>query len=107
MKTKSQSQKGGSMIIINGDECKDFICITLKMKTLAKFAREAEINYDYLSKSLNGQHSYTEIREAFKKWNVPYRMVVVLHSFTINEKTGEPPNETRSFDHYRGKESDP
>ncbi|WP_442496433.1 hypothetical protein [Leptospira interrogans] len=74
MKTKSQSQKGGSMIIINGDECKDFICITLKMKTLAKFAREAEINYDYLSKSLNGQHSYTEIREAFKKWNVPYRM---------------------------------
>lgn len=47
------------MIIINGDECKDFICITLKMKTLAKFAREAEVNYDYLSKSLNGQHSYT------------------------------------------------
>ncbi len=74
MKTKSQSQNGGSMIIINGDECKDFICITLKMKTLAKFAREAEVNYDYLSKSLNGQHSYTEFREAFKNWNVPYRM---------------------------------
>ncbi|AOP32558.1 hypothetical protein A0128_00890 [Leptospira tipperaryensis] len=62
------------MIITNGDECKDFICITLRMKTLAKFAREAEVNYDYLSKSLNGQHSYTEIREAFKKWNVPFRM---------------------------------
>lgn len=107
MKTKSQSQKGGSMIIINGDECKDFICITLKMKTLAKFAREAEVNYDYLSKSLNGQHSYTEIREAFKNGMFRTVWVVVLHSFTINEKTGEPPNETRSFDHYRGKESDP
>ncbi|EKR65830.1 MULTISPECIES: hypothetical protein [Leptospira] len=62
------------MIITNGDECKDFICITLKMRTLAKFAREAGINYDYLSKSLNGQHSYTEVREAFKKFNVPFRM---------------------------------
>ncbi|MCL8268154.1 hypothetical protein M9Y82_16280 [Leptospira weilii] len=62
------------MIITNGDECKDFICITLKMKTLAKFARETGVNYDYLSKSLNGQHSYTEIREAFKKWNVPFRI---------------------------------
>ncbi|AXR64530.1 hypothetical protein [Leptospira mayottensis] len=62
------------MIITNGDECKNFICITLKMKTLAKFAREADINYDYLSKSLNGQHSYTEVRDAFLKWNVPFRM---------------------------------
>lgn len=62
------------MIITNGDECKDFICITLKMKTLAKFARVADINYDYLSKSLNGQHSYTEVREAFKKFGVPFRI---------------------------------
>ncbi|MFQ3857131.1 hypothetical protein ACLK29_00750 [Leptospira kirschneri] len=62
------------MIITNGDECKDFICITLKMKTLARFARVADINYDYLSKSLNGQHSYTEVREAFKKFNVPFRL---------------------------------
>ncbi|MDI7195911.1 hypothetical protein QMM61_04220 [Leptospira santarosai] len=74
MKAKSQSQKGGSMIIINGNECKDFICITLEMKTLSKFAKEAEINYDRLSKSLNGQGSYPEIRETFKKWNVPYRI---------------------------------
>ncbi|RHX82224.1 hypothetical protein DLM76_06495 [Leptospira yasudae] len=70
------------MIIINGDECKDFICITLRMKTLAKFAREADVNYDYLSKSLNGQHSYTEIREAFKKWNVPYKMDRIPRSYS-------------------------
>ncbi|EKQ40297.1 hypothetical protein LEP1GSC029_3162 [Leptospira interrogans str. 2002000626] len=44
------------------------------MKTLREFAKEAEINYDYLSKSLNGQHSYTEVRDAFNKFGVPYRM---------------------------------
>ncbi|WP_100224539.1 hypothetical protein [Leptospira weilii] len=75
MEVKSQSQKGDSMIIINGNECKDFICITLEMKTLSKFAKEAEVNYDYLSKSLNGQQSYAEIREVFQKWNVPYRTI--------------------------------
>ncbi|WP_078125728.1 hypothetical protein [Leptospira alexanderi] len=75
MKVKSQSQKGGSMIIINGNEYKDFICITLEMKTLSKFAKEAEVNYDHLSKSLNGQQSYAEIGEVFKKWNVPYRTI--------------------------------
>ncbi|WP_061285942.1 hypothetical protein [Leptospira interrogans] len=73
------------MIITNGEECKDFICITLRMKTLAKFAREADINYDYLSKSLNGQHSYTEVREALKKFNVPFRMGKPSHK---NSKKG-------------------
>lgn len=73
------------MIITNGDERKDFICIILKMKTLAKFAREAGINYDYLSKSLNGQHSYTEVREAFKKFGVPFRIGKPSHK---NSKKG-------------------
>ncbi|WP_017852003.1 hypothetical protein ACO1KB_19145 [Leptospira interrogans serovar Szwajizak] len=62
------------MIIENGEECKDYIRKTLNMKTLREFATEAEINYDYLSKSLNGQHSYTEVRDAFNKFGVPYQM---------------------------------
>ncbi|MDV6237842.1 hypothetical protein CH379_019625 [Leptospira ellisii] len=62
------------MIITNGEECKDFIRQTLQMRTLRKFAEEADINYDYLTKSLNGQHSYTEVRDAFLKYNVPFQM---------------------------------
>ncbi|AVQ11367.1 Uncharacterized protein XB16_1035 [Leptospira santarosai] len=80
------------MIIINGNECKDFICITLEMKTLSKFAKEAEINYDRLSKSLNGQRSYPEINKIFQKWNIPYN--IARRVFTINETTGESHYET-------------
>ncbi|MDI7157184.1 hypothetical protein QMM53_11610 [Leptospira santarosai] len=62
------------MIITNGEECKYFIRHTLNMGTLRKFAEDADINYDYLTKSLNGQHSYTEVRDAFLKYNVPFQM---------------------------------
>ncbi|EKO32724.1 hypothetical protein LEP1GSC163_0916 [Leptospira santarosai str. CBC379] len=68
------------MIITNGEECKDFIRITLRYKTLVSFARDADINYDYLSKSLNGQHSYTEVREALKKFGVPFRLGSSRHT---------------------------
>lgn len=63
------------MIIQNGEEIKEFIRFNLKKKSLTEFAREEGLNYDYLSKSLNGQHSYTSIREAFDRLNIPYRFV--------------------------------
>ncbi len=76
------------MIIINGNECKDFICITLEMKTLSKFAKEAEINYDRLSKSLNGQ-ALTRKSEKHSKNGMSRIAYTARHVFTINEKTGE------------------
>ncbi|MCW7459571.1 hypothetical protein ND856_14040 [Leptospira bandrabouensis] len=63
------------MIIANGEECKEFIRFNLKKKTLSEFAREEGLNYDYLSKSLNGQHSYRSIRDAFDRLKIPYRLI--------------------------------
>ncbi|MDV6236231.1 hypothetical protein CH379_011410 [Leptospira ellisii] len=61
------------MIIVNEEECREFILSTLKMKSLAAFAAEAEVAYGSLCRSLSGQYPSPEIREAFKKWNVPFR----------------------------------
>ncbi|AXR69703.1 hypothetical protein [Leptospira mayottensis] len=87
MEMKSQSQKGGSMSI-NENECKNFTCITLEVKPFSRFAKEAEVKYDQLSKSLNGQQFWTKIREVFKKWNILFRSISSSIS-TINEKAGE------------------
>ncbi len=74
------------MIIENGDEIKEFIFFTLKKKSLALFAKEEGLNYNYLSKSLNGQHTYTSIREAFDRLKIPYRLIPTAKTRKTNTR---------------------
>ncbi|MCH1890815.1 hypothetical protein [Leptospira borgpetersenii] len=81
MEMKSQSQKGDSMGIMNRNECKDFICITLETKIFSKFDKKAEVNCVHLSKSLNGHQFYAEIIKTFKKWNIIYHTIPSTHLY--------------------------
>lgn len=58
------------MTITNGEEIK--IQIRKMGLTQKEFAQQADIDYHYLNKVLNGTHIYTDVLDAFKKLGIRY-----------------------------------